>query len=92
MSKINIHRCIEIKYQNRIERYVFGVNCFGILLSHKDLISHEDTIDKTEIRIWTVENIPIISKSVSNMKYHDIDGIIKEEIILSQKEMNEKFN
>lgn len=92
MSKINIHRCIEIKYQNRIERYVFGVNCFGILLSHKDLIPYEDTIEKTEIRIWTVENIPIISKSVSNMKYHDIDGIIKEEIILTQKEMNEKFS
>lgn len=92
MSTMNIHRCVEIKGKNHIEKYVFGINPFGIILSHKELIPHEDEIEKTEIRIWTVSNIPLISKMVSNLKYQHVDGIIKEEVILSQKEMNERFN
>ena len=92
MSTVNIHRYVEIKYKDHIEKYVFGVNRFGIVLSNRDLILHEEDIEKTEIRIWTVENIPIVSKTISSLKYQNIDGIIKEEIILSQEKMNENFN
>ena len=92
MLSINIHSCVEIKFDDHIEKYTHGINRFGLILSHKDIIPNEDKVEKPEIRIWEVENIPLISKIAYNLVYKKIDGIVKEEIVLTQKEMNEKFN
>ena len=92
MSAINIHSCLEFKYKNHIEKYIIGINPFGIILLNKELISHNDNIEQTEIRIWIAENIPTISKAIFDLKYKRVDGSIEEVNILTQEEMNEIFN
>jgi hypothetical protein len=78
MKSANIHSCVEIKFDDRIEKYTHRINRFGLIISHKEILPNEDKVEKPEIRIWEVKNIPLISKIAYTLLCKKLTEILKK--------------